>query len=145
MACSRLCITSLTTISAASPCQTIDTPPQSRAHATSSKHLSLVAIYVTKKGKPRLLTNTHMEQLLRHAEKAVYRITSPQHLQRFSYHSIRVGACVMLHCAHFTDTEIQFELRWRSNSFKDCLRNVLCTAGRKRYALTNFDPDEVEF
>ena len=118
---------------------------QHRAHAIGNKPRSPVAIYVTKKGQPRLLTNTHMEQLLRRAAKAVYHITSLQHLQRFSCHSIRVGACVMLHCANFTDTEIQFELRWRSNSFKDYLRNVLCIAVRKRYALTNFDPDEVEF
>ena len=118
---------------------------QYRARAAGSKPLSPVAIYATKGGQQRLLTNKHMEDLLRRAAKAVYRITSPQHLQRFSCHSIRVGACVMLHCAHFTDTEIQFELRWRSNSFKDYLRNVLCTACRKRYALTNFDPDEVEF
>ena len=117
-------------------------------HRAAKLHLTPdtpLAVYSLKEGKPRLLSHKDMESLIRAAAKAVYNITSTKYLQRFSCHSIRVGACVMLHCAHFSDTDIQFELRWRSASFKDYLRNVPRTAGTKRYALLDFDPDEVDF
>ena len=67
------------------------------------------------------------------------------HITRYDAHKILVHPIAAILHAHFNDTKIQFELRWRSNSFKDYLRNVLRTSGCKRYALTNFDPDKVEF
>ena len=115
-------------------------------HASITKNeLTPLAVYQERGRRAQLLTNKHMESLLREAAKAVYKITNRDHLHRFSCHSIRVGACVMLHLAGFTDTSIQFELRWKSTSFKDYLRNILFVAGAKRSALTDFDPDEVNF
>ena len=104
-----------------------------------------LAVYSSPGEKHRLLSHKNMESLIRTAAKAVYKITSTEHLQRFSCHSIRVGASVMLHCAHFSDTDNQFEIFWISDSFKDYLRNVPQTAGQKRYDFLDFDPEEVEF
>ena len=51
----------------------------------------------------------------------------------------------MLHIAGFTADDIKFELRWRSDAFRDYLRNVLCQAARKPLSLATFDPDSIDF
>ena len=51
----------------------------------------------------------------------------------------------MLHDAGFTADDIKFELRWRSDAFRDYLRNILSMATNKSLSLQNFDPDKVEF
>jgi len=45
-------------------------------------------------------------------------------LQKWSSHSLRVGACVILHSMGFTETQIQWLLRWRSLAFMSYLRNI---------------------
>ena len=45
-------------------------------------------------------------------------------LQKWSCHSLRVGACVILHSMGFTDTQIQWLLRWKSLAFWAYLRNI---------------------
>ena len=49
----------------------------------------------------------------------VYNITDKKELAKFTYHSIRVGACVALHAAGEDGDLIKFWLRWRSDSFRD--------------------------
>ena len=44
-----------------------------------------------------------------------------QQLHLWSAHSLRVGACVILHAAGFTEPQIQFLLRWCSTSFLELL------------------------
>ena len=51
----------------------------------------------------------------------------------------------MLHIANFSTDSIKFELRWRSDSFRDYLRNVVSIAAIKSTALTKFDPDKVNY
>jgi hypothetical protein len=58
-----------------------------------------------------------------------------KHLQKWSVHSIRVGACVILHGMGFTDTQIQFLLRWTSNAFYVYLRNIAGLAHKQNRAL----------
>ena len=101
--------------------------------------------YQTITKQTRLLSNKHVEFALKQAARNVYHLKTKKDLQKFTCHSLRVGACVMLHIAGFSDTDIKFELRWRSDSFRDYLRNVLCMAAAKPTALCNFDPDTVEF
>ena len=86
-----------------------------------------------------------METMICLAAYKTYKIKKKADLAKFSFHSLRVGACVMLHIAGFSTDDIKFELRWRSDSFRDYLRNVVSTASAKTMALTNFDPDEVNF
>jgi hypothetical protein len=55
---------------------------------------------------------------------AVYGPMSPEALQRFSSHSLRVGACVILHANGKNEVFIKQRLRWRSDSFMNYLRDV---------------------
>ena len=103
-----------------------------------------LAVYQSSRGPCCLLNHKQMETLIKQAAKAVYKLT-PKNLQKFSVHSLRVGACVMLHVAGFSADDIKFELRWRSDAFRDYLRNVLSTATAKTRSLQDFDPDDIPF
>ena len=109
-------------------------------HATTP-----LAVYCTSKHKPTFITHKHMEQIIRMAAQKTYNIKKLSDLHRFSCHSLRVGACVMLHIAGFSADSIKFELRWRSDSFRDYLRNVVSLAASKSRALSDFDPDKINF
>ncbi len=55
-----------------------------------------IAVYETKKGKVIYLTGNKIAELLRKAVKEVRLDTSPDKLKRYSAHSLRVWACVLL-------------------------------------------------
>ena len=81
----------------------------------------------------RLLTSVDIERSMRRTAAAVYGLdptdeTEKAMLQRWSSHSLRVGACVILHSMGFDPSQIQFILRWKSDAFMLYLRNnsVLC-------------------
>lgn len=61
--------------------------------------------------------------------------TGADKLKLFTSHSIRVGACVILHCKGFTATQIQFLLRWRSDAFMTYLRNTTFLAAQQADAV----------
>ena len=65
-------------------------------------------------------------------------------LQRWSSHSIRVGACVVLHAMGFSDTDIQWILRWRSLAFTACLRNIAILATRPKVTEGKFTRADIE-
>ena len=67
------------------------------------------------------LINAHIKS----AAKAVYNITNPSDLKRYTSHSARVGAAVHLHLAGKDATFIKTRLRWRSDTFLLYLRNVI--------------------
>jgi len=93
----------------------------------------------TPSGDVKYITDRHINTALRRAAKAVYNITAKKELERFSSHSIRVGACVALHAANISATNIQHALRWRSDSFWLYLRNLPCQAGHTSRAVVNFN------
>ena len=66
---------------------------------------------------------------------AVYNITKKEDLGRFTSHSIRVGACVLLHTQNISAEDIKFRLRWRSDAFRMYLRNVTQLAERHKNAI----------
>jgi hypothetical protein len=71
---------------------------------------------------PRLIM-THMRSIA--AEVFKLNPTSDKHLlRRWSSHSLRVAACVLLQEAGFTGPQIKWLLRWRSDAFMDYLRNM---------------------
>jgi len=74
--------------------------------------------------KIQYMHHSLIESTLRTAASAVYKLTSQKALRLFSCHSIRVGACVILHAAQKDPLFIQFRLRWRSTSFIVYLRNT---------------------
>ena len=87
-----------------------------------------LAVYKNKDGEPtKFITAKDIEQVMRHAAARVYGldpVKDSKALQLWSAHSLRVGACVILHAMGWTDTQIQWLLRWRSNAFMVYLRNV---------------------
>ena len=92
-----------------------------------------LSVYKADDGSVKLLTSTDVEKVMRQVAAHVYKLdptteSGQKQLQLWSCHSIRVGACVLLHSRGFTDTQIQWILRWRSMAFLVYLRNidVLC-------------------
>ena len=77
------------------------------------------------------LINLHIQA----AAKAVYGITDPRDLARFTSHSTRVGAAVHLHLAGKDGNFIKTRLRWRSDTFLLYLRNVIELATQHTTAL----------
>lgn len=55
-------------------------------------------------------------------------IKDKEALQRWSSHSLRVGACVILHSMGITETQLKWLLRWRSDAFMVYLRNTAILA-----------------
>ena len=58
-------------------------------------------------------------------------------LRRFTTHSLRVGACVILHAKNCSPADIKRILRWRSDSYLDYLRDLHFVAARQNEALIN--------
>jgi len=101
-----------------------------------------VSVFIQDK-KLQYMHHTLVETTLRTAAKAVYNITSQKALQLFSCHSIRVGACVILHAAQKDPLFIQFRLRWRSNSFIVYLRNTPRIAAIHNDLINTIDTDDL--
>lgn len=86
----------------------------------------------------KLITATDIEDFMRRIAANVYDldpIKDKKSLQKWSSHSLRVGACVLLHATGFTPLDIQWLLRWRSNAFMAYLRNTAGLADRQHAAV----------
>ena len=75
-------------------------------------------------GKKTFIFNTEVKEEMRKCATEIYKLTDPAEIQRYSSHSVRVGACVTLHATGASDLTIQIRLRWKSLTFKDYLRQV---------------------
>jgi hypothetical protein len=101
------------------------------------KHVPL-CVYRTVDGTVQYITANLIETTFRTAAARVYKldpVRDKKYLQKWSAHSVRVGACVILHGMGFTDTQIQFLLRWTSNAFYVYLRNIAGLAHKQNRAL----------
>ena len=74
--------------------------------------------------KFHIITNTLIRADLRHAARKVHKITNLKDLEKYSSRSVRIGACVALHMKGTLPEEIKQRLRWRSDTFRDYLRNI---------------------
>ncbi len=83
-----------------------------------------VAVYTTKKGKVIYLTGNKIAELLRKAIKKVRPDTTPNKLKRYSAHSLRVWACVLLDEAGKLPNYIKKRLRWLGDFFRMYLRGT---------------------
>jgi hypothetical protein len=86
-----------------------------------------LTIYQTESGDIKMITATEINVVMRSTAAAVYGLDPVKHakdLQLWSSHSLRVGACVVLHAHGFTGPQIQFLLRWKSDAFMAYLRNL---------------------
>jgi len=98
-----------------------------------------LGLYKSQDGSVRLITDTVVELVMRDLAATIYKldpVKDKEALQRWSCHSIRVGACVILHSMGFTETQIQFLLRWKSNAFMLYLRNTSILADKQRESIT---------
>lgn len=81
----------------------------------------------------KLINANDIEHFMRRLAAVVHNlhpVRDAEDLQKWSSHSLRVGACVTLHAMGFSALDIQFILRWRSSAFMVYLRNVAILATR---------------
>jgi hypothetical protein len=83
-----------------------------------------VACYRTKKAPMLYITGSRMATLLSEAVKKVGPSTLADNLKKYSAHSLRVWACVLLDEAGMSPSFIQKCLRWLGDSFKMNLRDT---------------------
>ena len=82
-----------------------------------------VACYKVK-NKLVYLTGKRVAALFREAVKTIYPNISKVDLARYSAHSLRVWACVLLDESGMSPNFIMSRLRWMGNSFRMCLRDT---------------------
>ena len=100
------------------------------------KNMPLAIFFDKTKNKTVYLNDSHINTVLREAATKVYKISKKEDLDKFTSHSIRVGACVLLHSQNITTEDIKFRLRWRSDSYRMYLRNVIELAERHKNAVS---------
>ena len=74
-------------------------------------------------GHAQFISDKHVESHLQRVAKTVYQISDKKDLSRWTCHSVRVGACVSLFNQEKGEAFIQFQLRWRSQSWRDYIRD----------------------
>jgi hypothetical protein len=82
---------------------------------------------------PLLVTSLDIEKVMRDSACRVYKLDPVKDkaaLSRWSAHSLRVGACTLLHAMGVTETQIKWLLRWRSDAFMVYLRSTTILANR---------------
>jgi hypothetical protein len=93
-------------------------------------------------GKLKYITSNDINYVFRRAAAAVYKldpVRDAKSLALWSSHSLRVGACVILHAMGFTDVQIMWLLRWNSNAFMTYLRNVAVLSNRQNIAFSEVE------
>jgi hypothetical protein len=86
-----------------------------------------LGIYRTATGQALFITASDIVAKMHEAACAVYNlhpIRDKATLKLWSSHSLRVGACVILHALGFSGPQIKFLLRWASDCFMEYLRNL---------------------
>jgi hypothetical protein len=109
-----------------------------RLHGTDSHNTPLSTYRNTESGPPQLITSNNIDKIMRQAAATVYNLDPIKHkkeLQRWSSHSLRVGACVILHSMGYTETQIKWLLRWRSDAFMVYLRNLAILSNKQNTTL----------
>ena len=76
----------------------VDTKGPLAVHAAGAKHNTV-----------KYIMNVNMEKHLREVAVTTYDITDKEDIQRYTCHSLRVGACVLLHAAKSVPETIKFD------------------------------------
>jgi len=85
-----------------------------------------------------LLTSRDIETSIRAIAAITYSLhprTNRKELMHWSAHSLRVGACVLLHGSGVSATQIKWILHWRSDAFMVYLRNLSVLADAQHQGL----------
>jgi hypothetical protein len=83
-----------------------------------------VCFYTNKNGEKLYLTGSKIAELFRKAVKSCRPDTPKEELSKYSAHSIRVWACVLLDEAGKSPDFIKKRLRWMGDSFRMYLRDT---------------------
>eukprot|EP00957_Ditylum_brightwellii_P202267 15329363-Ditylum_brightwellii.AAC.1 len=70
-------------------------------------------------------------------DKSLYNLTNLEDIKRFSSHSIRVGACVLLHSSGKDGDFIKLRLHWKSDTCRLYLRNTTLLSAQHCLAVSN--------
>ena len=104
----------------------------------NDRNTTPLAVYRSKiTATVRMVTASAITRHMRKVAAKVYRLNPTTHkdkLAKWTSHSLRVGACVMLHTHGFTAPQIQFLLRWKTDAFMVYLRNVAPLADKQNAA-----------
>lgn len=95
----------------------------SRAEILGIPATAPLAWFLNDTGK-QLITDKHICMILRRAARNAHEVLNDDDLQRWSAHSIRVGACVLLHEKGADPMFIKSQLRWKSDTFLTYLRHT---------------------
>ena len=86
----------------------------------------------------KLVTSDEIEAFMRALAVKTYHLDPSldrKALQLWSAHSLRVGACVLLHAMGFPPQDIKWLLRWLTDAFLAYLRNIAILSQRQNKAL----------
>ena len=106
-----------------------------------------LSVFRNSAGQTRLITSDDISKHMRTIASIVYRmdpVKDAEDLQRWSAHSLRVGACVFLHAKGFSAVDIKWILRWESDAYKVYLRNFSGLSDRHTQAWDKLDDVEAE-
>ena len=95
------------------------------------------------KGSKKFIFNTEVKDEMQKCATKIYKLTDSEEIQRYSSHSVRVGACVTLHATGASDLTIQIRLRWKSLTFRDYLRQVQQIQDEHKIAINEAYHDNV--
>jgi len=96
-----------------------------------------VCFYTNNRGKNVYLTGSKIADLLHKVVKMVYPDISKSDLSRYSAHSFRVWACVLLDEKGKSPEYIKKRLRWLGESFRTYLRDTATIQDQHRDALND--------
>ncbi len=99
-----------------------------------------LSIYRHCDGSINNITSVDIESTIRTAAAKVYNLDPIRHrktLAAWSSHSVRVGACTLLYSKGFSEMEIKYLLRWKSNAFMTYLCNLSVTSRRQNEAIND--------
>lgn len=107
---------------------------------TTDIHTPLALYADGAKTQVKLLTSSDIEDTMRKVAAKLFGLNpataaGKKKLQLWSAHSLRVGACVILHGLGFTESQIKLLLRWKSNAFMAYLRNLAVLAAHQNEAI----------
>ena len=97
-------------------------------------------VYKGADGQPYNITTVEVERVIRAAAATLFQldpIKNKAQLALWSSHLLRVGACSTLYSQGFTEMEIKYLLRWKSNAFMTYLRNLAVTSRRHNIAMND--------
>ena len=97
-----------------------------------------LAIYKCEKSNMILnICSNDSKKLMQKIVRTTYEITDKAELNKFTNHSLRVGACCILQAEKKSDSFIQNALRWRSDTWKMYCRNLTSVANDLSETISN--------